>query len=306
MRFLVVGPGAMGLLFSGRLKRAGFDVTLLDYKEQRAKVLNKKGISVKGISGDLSVRIPVKTKGPFKDVDFALICVKAYSTKIVASALREWLPDKTILVTLQNGIGNMETLIDIFGTDRVLGGVTSEGATLMESGTVRHAGTGETIIGPDSGEKSKARILADSLKKAGFSVSTHENLQGLIWGKLIINVGINPFSAILRVKNGYLPQLVKDLMEDAVNEAVSVSLAKGISLPYEMPFEKVLEVCRRTSGNIASMLQDVLKKRRTEIEYINGAIVREGKRYGISTPINNALTSLVLALEKSYIKRVNL
>jgi 2-dehydropantoate 2-reductase len=302
MNFLVVGPGAMGLLFSARLKRAGHRVILLDYKRDRAEELNKNGIALEGISGDFRERVHVEIHGPFEDIDYVLICVKAYNTKDVAESIKAWIPNSSILVTLQNGLGNIEKLQEIFGSHRVLGGVTSEGATLLSPGRVRHAGAGETIIGPH--DPSKTEKLASALKEAGFNVKIQEDVTSLIWGKLIINVGINPFSAILRVRNGALPSLVKDLMESAVNEAVMVSSSKGIILPYENPFGKVLEVCEKTSNNIASMLQDVLKQRRTEIQYINGAIVKEGVSQGIPTPINRSITSLVLAIENSYKLRI--
>ncbi len=305
MKILVVGPGAMGLLFSSRLKRAGYDVLILDYKEERARLLNEKGIRVEGISGEFTQNIPVTVKGPFRDIDLVIVCVKAYNTESVAESLRQWLTDNSTLITLQNGLGNMEALQGIFHPENVLGGITSEGATLIEAGRIRHAGTGETIIGPDPGGNSKAKMVAGVFKRAGFNVRTQEDVHGLIWGKLIINVGINAFSAILQVRNGALPSLAKEVMEEAVNEAVSVSRAKGINLPYENPFQKVLDVCDKTSQNIASMLQDVLNKRKTEVEYINGAIVKEGSKYGIPTPVNRIITSLILGIERSYEIRVN-
>ena len=131
-------------------------------------------------------------------------------------------------------------------------------------------------------------------------------MDDLIWGKLIINVGINALAAITGLKNGRLPEYEGSLsiMKNAVEEAVSVSKAKNIKLPYNDPFEKVLEVCRNTSGNIASMLQDVLNRKVTEIDFINGAICREGENLGISTPVNQTLTSLISAIQSGYAERL--
>jgi 2-dehydropantoate 2-reductase len=124
----------------------------------------------------------------------------------------------------------------------------------------------------------------------------------LIWGKLIINVGINALTAITRLKNGRLPDMegTKAVLSEAVAEAVAVAHAKGIHLPYADARDRVLQVCRATAGNIASMLQDVLKERPTEIEWINGAVVREGEALGIPVPVNRTLTRLVQALQATY------
>ncbi len=127
-------------------------------------------------------------------------------------------------------------------------------------------------------------------------------MDDLIWGKLIVNVGINALTAITGLKNGQLPRFkgTLEIMKDAVGEAVAVSKAKNINLPYDDPLAKVLEVCSNTSGNIASMLQDVLNKRATEIAFINGAICREGENAGIPTPVNLTLTRLIETIEASY------
>ena len=120
-------------------------------------------------------------------------------------------------------------------------------------------------------------------------------------------MGINALTAITRLKNGLLPEIegTKALMEEAVYEAANVARACGVNLPYPDPFERVMEVCKATSGNMASMLQDVLRKKETEVAFINGAIVRKGKTQGIPTPVNSALTFLVKAIQDSYHERVN-
>ncbi len=137
---------------------------------------------------------------------------------------------------------------------------------------------------------------------SGFSARCADNVDDLIWGKLIINTGINALTAITGLMNGQLPRFegTLDIMKDAVEEAVAVSKAKGINLPYVDPLTKVLEVCSQTSCNIASMLQDVLNKKTTEIDYINGAICREGEITGVPTPVNLTLTRLIKTIEASY------
>jgi 2-dehydropantoate 2-reductase len=232
--------------------------------------------------------------------------VKSYSTEEAGRALKPLLGEKGVVVTLQNGVGNVETLGSIFGRERVLGGVTAEGATLLGPGRIRHAGHGETFLGPAGGPGAPAELLASALNSAGFKSRTVEDVDNLIWGKLIVNVGINALAAILRVRNGLLPDLAgaRSVMEDAVKEAVAVAGKKGIRLPYADPMGRVVEVCRATAGNVASMLQDVLKQKPTEVDFINGAVVREGDALGVPTPVNRTLTSIVKAVQESYRERL--
>lgn len=292
----------MGCLFAARLKMAGYRVTLLDYLEERAAQINQQGILVEGVSGEYIAKVPVVT-GRLQEIpDQVLICVKAYKTREAGLEIKDAIGPNTVIVTLQNGIGNLETLEGLFGSERVLGGVTSEGATLLAPGKIRHAGQGETIVGPGEESDGPAGILFSAFNKAGFKTRLVEGVDNLIWGKLIINVGINALTAILRVKNGRLPELAgaRRIMEEAVREAVAICEAKEIPLPYADPIGRVMEVCHATAGNIASMLQDVLKSKMTEIEAINGAIVRTGQELGIPTPVNMTLTSLVQGLQESY------
>jgi len=306
MRFLVVGPGAMGCLFAARLKQAGHDVTLLDYIQERASQISDQGIVVEGVTGKYTVKVPAVAGDIPEPPDLVLICVKSYNTREAGRIIEPWLKKETGIVTLQNGVGNLEILEEIFGRERVLGGVTAEGATLLGPGKIRHAGQGETIIGPGGDPESAAERMVSAFNRAGFQARSVERVDDLLWGKLIINVGINALTAITRLKNGRLPQFeeTRRLMEDAVKEAVAVADAKKIQLPYPDPIGRVVEVCRATAGNIASMLQDVLKEKITEIDFINGAVVREGKAMGIPTPVNLTLTSLVQVIQKTYDERI--
>lgn len=307
MHFLVVGPGAMGCLFGSRLKKAGHDVTLLDYRQERADHINEHGITVEGVTGEYHVGIQAVTGKISRTPDAVLVCVKSNETQTVSEGLKAWLGPEARVVTLQNGLGNLEILEQAFGKDQVLGGVTAEGATLLGPGHIRHAGQGETIIGPQGPPEGPVAKIVSAFNEAGFETRTVDNVKDLIWGKLIINVGINALTAITRLKNGRLPdiEVTKTVMDQAVREAVAVVNKKGISLPYPDPIERVREVCRATAGNIASMLQDVLKQRITEVAFINGAIVREGEALGIPTPVNNTLTCLVQAIEQTYEERVD-
>lgn len=302
MNFLIVGPGAMGCLFAGHLKKAGHQVVVLDYREDRARNINRNGITLEGVGGDFKAHVDAVTEKPIQKIHVALICVKAYQTEKAAQTLSAWLdPDVTVL-TLQNGLGNLETIKKRLGGRQVLGGVTAEGATLLGPGHVRHAGRGPTVIGPAGTEGGPVADIVSAFSDAGFDIRAVEAVENLIWGKLIINVGINALAAITKLKNGRLPKIegTRQVMKKAIDEAVRVADLKGIKLPFPDPMERVLEVCRGTADNIASMLQDVMAERATEIQFINGAIVAEGQRLGIPTPINFTLSCLVTALQDSY------
>jgi 2-dehydropantoate 2-reductase len=288
------------------LKRAGVTVTLLDYIQERAEAINKQGIVVEGITGEYTVKVPVVTGELSSNPDFVLICVKAYKTKAASQTIKPWIGSDAAVITLQNGVGNLEILEELFGNERVYGGVTAEGATLLGRGKIRHAGHGDTVMGPKRSSRASLEKIVAAFHKAGFNTRSAEDVDDLIWGKLIINVGINALTAILRLKNGRLPELGGSywIMEEAVREAASVAKAKGIHLPYADPLARVIEVCRNTAGNIASMLQDVLKKKITEVDFINGAIVQEGEKLGIPTPVNQTLVSIVKTIQETYSEKL--
>jgi 2-dehydropantoate 2-reductase len=289
----------MGCLFAARLKRAGFEITLLEKVQETVDSINEDGITVEGVRGQYRVMVPAYS-GPLpQSPDLVIICVKSYNTREASETIRPLLKPHATILTLQNGVGNIEILQEVFGKERVLGGVTAEGATVLAPGKIRHAGQGETVIG---GGKLAGEIVS-VFEKAGFNIRAVEDINPFIWGKLIINVGINALAAVTRLKNGRLPELkgTRSIMEELASEAVEVIKAKNISIPYPDPVGRVVEVCKATSGNVASMLQDVLNKKRTEIDSINGAIVREGAALSIPTPVNFTLTSLVQAIQETYL-----
>ncbi len=314
MKIVIVGPGAMGCLFGALLAESGEEVWLLDHRQERARELAEQGIRVEGISGDHHARVhatvePKEAAG----AGLIIVCVKSYDTAAVARRIKEFAGRETLILTLQNGAGNLEELAGVLGPERLLGGVTSQGATMLGPGHVRHAGRGDTIIGPyqkesqkSKGKRQKLEEIVRVFEKAGFPAGNSDNVQDLIWSKLIINVGINALTALTRLNNGRLPEFAgtKEILRLAVEEAAAVARSKGIKLAYPDPVAKTEEVCRATSGNVCSMLQDVLKQRRTEIDYINGAVVKAGRELGVAVPVNRVLTGLVKTLEESYAQRV--
>jgi len=300
MRIAIVGPGAIGGLFGAVLSRGGLDVTLVDKHADRAELVNRQGIRIEGRGGTYTAAVRAVTYPlPREPVDVVLVTVKAYDTRSAAGQFAPAVGPDTVVLTVQNGLGNVEILTEAFGAGRVLGGATNQGANVLAPGRIDHAGVAGTLIGELDGQLSpRARGIADAFTAAGLETTVSDNIEGVLWTKLLINVAINPLVAVLRVRNGVLAEHDEtlELMRLAVTEAREVARAKGVKLLVDDPVARAIEVARTTAGNIASMHQDVRHGRRTEIDFITGAVVREGERSGIPTPYNQALTLLVKSI----------
>lgn len=304
MKIIIVGPGAMGCLLASFLSKSKEEIWFLDKNKERSLEIQQDGISIEGISGSWhsSVKATVETK-EIGEVNLIIICVKSYDTKEAVTEALSLVGEKTQVLTLQNGIGNIEIINDIVGSEKVIGGVTNLGATLLGIGKVRHAGHGETVIGRIDGKiPVELRAISEIFNKAGLPTRISRDIKGLLWSKLIINVGINALTAITRLNNGRLIEFegTRRILRQAVTEAIRVAKRKRIKLIYDDPLAKVEAVCEATATNVSSMLQDVLKKRRTEIDFINGVIVRQGEELGIPVLINSLLVDLVKTIEASY------
>ncbi|HAO23411.1 MAG TPA: 2-dehydropantoate 2-reductase [Desulfobacteraceae bacterium] len=308
MRIAIIGAGAMGTLFGGFLSQAA-EVYLIRRSEEHVRAIRENGLIIEKNDGSAQTFHPFATIIP-KDIaigiDLALIFTKSYDTETAAHIAKSLLRQDGIALTLQNGVGNLDIIEKIVGRGRAVAGVTSHGATMLAPGRVRHAGIGTTTIAMLPGKERLLNEIAKTFESAGIAVSLTENADNLIWGKLIINVGINALTAILRVQNGVLgitPQCEK-IMACAVEEAVAVANASGIVIPYPSPLEQVKKVCAATAQNRASMLQDILNSRQTEISAINQAIVRKGQESGIPTPCNRFLSDIIEALEATSEHRI--
>ena len=293
---LIVGTGAMACLFAARLAAGGMGVTMLGSWEAGLAALQADGVRLREADGR-EQRFPVRaTSQPAEcgGIPRAIVLVKSWQTPHAAARLARALPPDGVALSLQNGLGNRETLAQALGAERVALGVTTVGAALVAPGVVQAGGTGVTSLGPHG----RANSLREMLRQADFSVDVVTNLDSLLWGKLAINAGINPLTALLRIPNGQLLHrpTATALMHAAARETATVAAALGISLPFPDPAAAVTAVATRTAGNISSMLQDIQRGAPTEIEAICGEIIRAGESVGIPTPINRTLYQLVAAL----------
>ena len=307
MKIAIIGVGAMGSLFAYLLYKAGYSPWLLDRYQERVDIIKKEGLRVEGVTGKHRINLQRVTTKPEEIgiVDLVIIFVKAFDTEEALRGALSLMDDKTLVLSLQNGLNNLEKITVIIGKRRAIGGITAHGATQLSYGRIRHAGSGETIIGSLEGEEikqiSKIKELLDS---SSIKTSVTDDVEGTIWSKLIINAAINPLTALTRLRNGEIIEYSEllDIQLRIVEEACAVARAKGVTIHYRDPVEKVKDVCKATASNMSSMLQDIVNAKRTEIDYINGAIVSEGSKYHIPTPYNEILTRLIRALEIQRVK----
>jgi 2-dehydropantoate 2-reductase len=293
---LIVGTGALATLFAARLSQAGQQIAMLGTWKAGLVALRKDGVRLVDIDG-IEHHFEVQaTDDPriYNGIKHVFVLVKAWQTERVAGQLKEYLAEDGLVLTLQNGLGNRETLAQSLGLSRVALGTTTTGATLLDPGLVRAGGEGTISIErhPSLGP------IEEALKSAKFNVNIVEDAQSLIWGKLVINAAINPLTALLRVPNGKLldSPSARAMMGALASETAQVAEAEKIQLPFSDPSAAAEEVARKTAANHSSMLQDVLRGAPTEIDAICGAVVKAAQKHHIDTPQNWACWKLVKAM----------
>ena len=306
MRIAVVGAGAMGCWFAARLAAAGEEVVLLDRSPQEAAVLTTEGIRVQ--VGETAETVPVTAASDpaaLEPADLVLVCVKAHQTRGALNAVRALRRPGGRVLTLQNGQGSGEVLAEVVPAADLLVGVTAQGATQLGPGRVRHGGSGPTVFGPylpGPGVEPGTEI-ARMLTRACLPAEAISDPHPKLWHKLAINCGINALTALTGIRNGRIPEIpaAADLCRAAVRETAAVAAAWGVELgdPGDLS-EAVLAVARATAANRSSMGQDVDARRPTEIEFINGAVVRRGAERGVETPVNRTLLQLIQTLEATF------
>lgn len=281
---------------------AAHDVTLVHRDPIIVRAIRKSGIRLQDLDGTLTrVRVPVR-KGPTKlpRTEVVIVAVKAYDTGVVAASYRKIVSPKTTVLSLQNGLGNVEALQASF-KNRVLAASTTEGAFSLDPGHVVHAGRGLTLIGDPRGAKSESSSrIKTAFNGAKLKAKTSSNIHGVLWTKAIVNAAINPLSSLTRLANGELARNreIQGIARDAMNEGISVSRAIHIRLVGD-PRRLWRNILLSTGTNKSSMLQDIERGRMTEIRQLNGAILSHGRETGVKTPVNQILTKLVLGMEVS-------
>lgn len=309
MDIAILGAGAMGCVYGGFLSESGENkVTLIDIRQDHIAAVNERGLIINTVDGEkrLNNLRGVRSAAEAGPADLVIVFVKALATETAMGQALNLIKPETMVLTMQNGLGNVEKLCRVVKPEQVIGGISSFGAAMSGPGEVSLRGVGESVFGELDGRISpRLENLKRVFDRAGLRAGLTNNVLGRIWTKLISNLGLNAPCALLNFKNGQLldyPE-TEALTEAAVREAVAVAQAEGIRLETDDPIAYARKVIKNTGRNTCSMLQDIMAKRQTEITVINGAVVELGRKHGIPTPVNMVLTNLVRALEKSYLAR---
>ncbi len=305
MNVAILGAGAMGCLYASYLARnPKLSLTLLDHKRDKVKDINDRGLIMR--ENDEEITIPVKAEVSGKvhtPVDILMLFVKAHQTYAALKANTSLIGSKTIVVSLQNGMGNYMEIVKFLPLERIVIGTSNHNSTLLGNGKFFHAADGTTIIGgfgnsTDSPIETVRALLAES----GLDIAVSSDVKRLIWRKLFVNMAINPLTMLMEVKNGFIQtdRYSWECVRTIVKEGLAVAKADGEDFEEEAVLELVHKICVLTGSGNSSMFQDRIHKRRTEIDFINGSVVRLARKYGIEVPYNTLLTQLVHAVEDSY------
>jgi 2-dehydropantoate 2-reductase len=311
MRITVVGAGAMGASYGGHLARSGHEVALLDTWQDHVDAINRDGLRVDGVLGEHRIKVPASTApdgiAQGGGADVAIVFVDANNTAKAAEILADLLAPGGFAITFQNGIGNVEKLQAALGPERVLGGSSMCSAASRGPGHVTLTHMGTTSVGELHGSDSpRVEAMLDALRGAGFEAEHEPNVMGLIWQKFVVNCATNAIAATTGLRGGEIVRLPElDAFQDRVlEEIMAVTRAKDIRLPHPDIAAKVKANCHK-KFNKPSMLQHVEAGRRTEIEALNGALIREAQALGIPTPNNEALVALLKGRELHQQRRIH-
>ncbi|MDU9050537.1 MAG: 2-dehydropantoate 2-reductase [Candidatus Electrothrix sp. Rat3] len=305
MKITIIGAGAMGCLFGGLLCEQGMDVHLIDVREEQVAVLNEHGLTIlhQGVERVVRVRAVTELAVIPTRTDLVVIFVKHAQTEAAARTAARLLGSNGYALTLQNGMGNAEIIADVLGKERVLCGTTAQGAMVLGLGKIQHSGIGETVIGmlrPGRGDI--ATEVTEAFTAAGISCRAVDDIEPVLWKKLFVNVGINAVTALTGLRNGQLleREATRRLMRDIVSEAIAVAEAYFVEVPSNTQ-EHVEQVVKATASNRSSMGQDIDGRRPTEIDAINGYIVRKAREVGLAVPVNQTLVRLVQTVQGRHI-----
>ena len=286
MHVVVFGAGSLGSLLGGLLARA-HEVTLVG-REEHVRAVRADGLRVTG-AVDLTAHPEARTDPP-ASADLVLVAVKAFDTADAARALAA-MDDAGVVLSLQNGMGNEETLAATLPWP-VLAGTTDFGAERTGPGVVRCNGVGAVTLGPpEGGESPAARRAGEGFQEAGLDTTVTDDMPRRLWTKLAVNAGVNPVTALARVDNGaVLAEPLAGTARAAARETASVATAAGVDLDPEAAVAAMEGVARDTAGNVSSMRQDVEAGRPTEVGAINGYVVEQASE---SVPVNRTLAALL-------------
>ena len=301
---MIFGAGSIGSLFGGYLALQTEHEVILIGREHHVDEIKENGLLITGVHGEFRVdNIQAETEiSDIEDIDVVFITTKAYDTEDAAISIKDNVSEKTMIISLQNGLG-IEEIIEqnIQKTNKIFRATTTNGALMKKPGHVIHTGFGNLIIGSILNQhQAELNVISGLLRDSGFNPGITDDIKQVIWKKIMVNVGINPLGTLLNIPNGMIPEKISEsMMKKILNEAVMVAEKEGVSITLQEAYESVIEVCNNTKNNRNSMLQDIDKEKRTEIDYINGAIVSIAKKHDLQVPYNELITSLIKGIENT-------
>jgi 2-dehydropantoate 2-reductase len=293
MKIAVMGAGAVGCYYGGMLARGGHEVVLIA-RPQHVEAIERDGLRLQTRGFDEHVRVSASTEASaVEGASVVLFCVKSIDTESAAAGLGKYLGPDALVLTLQNGVENADLLRTLIQQE-VAATVVYVAAEMAGPGHVLHHGRGELIIEPSRTSEEIARVFS----AAGVPTEISDNVRGALWAKLILNCAYNALSAIAHVTYGELVQNggVPQIMNDVVDECLAVAKADGVSIPGD-PHEAVQRLAASMPAQYSSTAQDLSRGKRTEIDHLNGLVVRRGEALGVPTPVNRVLHTLVKLIE---------
>jgi 2-dehydropantoate 2-reductase len=286
----VMGAGAVGCYYGAMLARAGHDVTLIG-RPQHVEAVQRSGLRLQTAAFDEHIRMRATTDpSGVRGAGLVLFSVKSNDTESAGKALASHLERDAAVLTLQNGVDNAERLAATLGRE-VIHAVVYVAVEMAGAGHVRHHGRGELVIGGNE-------AIRDAFGAAGVPIQISDNVAGALWAKLIVNSAYNALSAITQLPYGRLVRNpgIPETMRNVVDECLAVARAMRVEVPGEM-HETVPRIAQTMPGQYSSTAQDLARGKKTEIEHLNGYVVRKGEALGVATPVNRTLLALVKALE---------
>ena len=295
-KIAVMGAGAVGCYYGGMLARAGHDVTLIG-RPNHVDAIQRDGLLLDTQSFKEQVRLQASTEpSAVAGATLVLFCVKSTDTESAAAAIRPYLLPGALVLSLQNGVDNAVRLQATLPDQEVAASVVYVATEMPGPGHVKHNGRGELVIAASPNSTEAAALLA----AAGVPTDISANVEGALWAKLILNCAYNALSAITQQPYGQLVQGegVQDVIRDLVNECLAVAQADGITVPGDV-WQAVERIAQTMPQQLSSTAQDLARGKRSEIDHLNGYVLRRGEVLGIATPVNRVMHTLVKLLEES-------
>ena len=304
----VLGAGAMGCLFGGLMAEKGLDVILIDVWKDHVDAINKNGLKMDGHGGDRFIKIKATTDpSTLNPVDAIIIMCKATALETALTNAKNIIGDQTMLMSFQNGIGHEAIMQEIAGKDKVLGGTTTQASNIMGPGHIKNHGSLPSWIGEyEGGMSDRVSDLAETFTAHNLETIAVADIKKRKWMKLFALTAIGPLSSVFDLHHTDLyitnknQKVSRNLGKQIILETREVAKADGVNVSEDECLEMFNKIVDSKQTNKSSMCFDILNKRKTEIEFINGAVSKIGKSHGIKTPMNDLMYNMIMVKEGMY------